>query len=159
MYLYLCIYIARVVCYAPSSCPHRCTYFSYMCVSMHSGPCLFPLHALAFRCQEWEAAYITFEVQAANAFWRNTLLGLVTVQLRLVQLRKTHQLRKALPLQHPEDTDIHVSRSSLPAAPLSQGTCLQHAPNALSCLAFRLPQRICLLSSPHSEGRRDFSPS
>nr|CEL66850.1 TPA: heat shock protein DNAJ pfj4, putative [Neospora caninum Liverpool] len=59
--------------------------------------------------EEWEAAYITFEVQAANAFWRNTLLGLVSVQLRLIQLRKTHQIRKALPLQHPDDTDVHGS--------------------------------------------------
>ncbi|EPR62810.1 putative heat shock protein DNAJ pfj4 [Toxoplasma gondii TgCatPRC2] len=59
--------------------------------------------------EEWETAYITFEVQAANAFWRNTLLGLVSVQLRLIQLRKTHQIRKALPLQHPDDTDVHGS--------------------------------------------------
>ncbi|PFH33328.1 putative heat shock protein DNAJ pfj4 [Besnoitia besnoiti] len=59
--------------------------------------------------EEWEAAYITFEVQAANAFWRNTLLGVVSVQLRLIQLRKTHQIRKALPLQHPEDTEVHGS--------------------------------------------------
>lgn len=53
-------------------------------------------------------------MQAANAFWRNTTIGLVALQLSLVQKRKTHQVKKSLPLQSPDGSDLHVSQESFP---------------------------------------------
>lgn len=68
----------------------------------------FYIGPVAFRCQEWAKSFIEFEVQAANAFWRNTTIGLVALQLSLVQKRKTHQVKKSLPLQSPDGADLHV---------------------------------------------------
>ncbi|KAL8453904.1 hypothetical protein Emed_000615 [Eimeria media] len=59
--------------------------------------------------EEWSKSFIEFEVQAANAFWRNTSIGLVALQLSLVQRRKTHQVKKSLPLQSPDGADLHGS--------------------------------------------------
>ncbi|CDJ42504.1 C2 domain-containing protein, putative [Eimeria tenella] len=58
---------------------------------------------------EWAKSFIEFEVQAANAFWRNTTIGLVALQLSLVQKRKTHKIKKSLPLQSPDGADLHGS--------------------------------------------------
>ncbi|CDI81794.1 C2 domain-containing protein, putative [Eimeria acervulina] len=64
---------------------------------------------LELSSEEWAKSFIEFEVQAANAFWRNTTIGLVALQLSLVQKRKTHQVKKSLPLQSPDGADLHGS--------------------------------------------------
>ncbi|KAL8432549.1 hypothetical protein ACSSS7_004546 [Eimeria intestinalis] len=64
---------------------------------------------LELTSEEWSKSFIEFEVQAANAFWRNTSIGLVALQLSLVQRRKTHQVKKSLPLQSPDGADLHGS--------------------------------------------------
>ncbi|OEH76777.1 c2 domain-containing protein [Cyclospora cayetanensis] len=64
---------------------------------------------LELSSDEWERSFIEFEVQAANAFWRNTTVGIVALQLSLIQKRKTHQLKKSLPLQSPDGGDLHGS--------------------------------------------------
>ncbi|CEM22521.1 unnamed protein product [Vitrella brassicaformis CCMP3155] len=55
--------------------------------------------------EEWETAFIEFEVQDANSFWRNDVVGIASIQLVLVNRRPSHQVRRRrLSLFDIEDT-------------------------------------------------------
>ncbi|XP_053992011.1 uncharacterized protein LOC128883542 isoform X2 [Hylaeus volcanicus] len=46
----------------------------------------------------WASACIVFEVQSANAFWRNDVIGSCTLQLSMIHARRCHQVKRSVPL-------------------------------------------------------------
>ena len=49
---------------------------------------------------------IDFEVQGANAFWRNDTIGIAAVNLAAVNRRRDHRLKTGVPLTLPNDPEI-----------------------------------------------------
>lgn len=60
---------------------------------------------IVLKKQDWNSAFIVFEVQAANAFWRNDVIGSCALQLSVVHARRCHQVKRALPLQIVNEPD------------------------------------------------------
>lgn len=43
---------------------------------------------------EWDMSFITFEVQSANSFWKNDIIGQCSIQLKTLKQRKNHFLKR-----------------------------------------------------------------
>ncbi|KAF8822684.1 putative heat shock protein DnaJ pfj4 [Cardiosporidium cionae] len=61
---------------------------------------------IALTEQQWNSSFIEFEVQCANSFWRNDVLGTATLQLKLVQQRASHFVKQTVPLVKKNKTEL-----------------------------------------------------
>ncbi|GAB68029.1 ferlin [Plasmodium cynomolgi strain B] len=55
---------------------------------------------------EWNVAKIEFEVQSANTFWRNDVIGVISFELKLIKNKKNHQIYGTYPILYKNGTDI-----------------------------------------------------
>ncbi|KAF7457942.1 putative heat shock protein DNAJ pfj4 [Cryptosporidium felis] len=53
---------------------------------------------------EWEMSFITFEVQSANSFWKNDIIGHCSIQLKTLKQRKNHFLKRYFSITETNDT-------------------------------------------------------
>ncbi|KAH7648876.1 hypothetical protein FG379_002346 [Cryptosporidium bovis] len=53
---------------------------------------------------EWDMSFITFEVQSANSFWKNDVIGQCSVQLKTLRQRKNHFLKRHFNITELNDT-------------------------------------------------------
>ncbi|EAK88767.1 hypothetical protein [Cryptosporidium parvum Iowa II] len=53
---------------------------------------------------EWEMSFITFEVQSANSFWKNDVIGQCSIQLKTLKQRKNHFLKRHFNITELNDT-------------------------------------------------------
>ncbi|VUZ97793.1 ferlin, putative [Plasmodium vivax] len=55
---------------------------------------------------EWNVAKIEFEVQSANTFWRNDIIGVISFELKLIKNKKNHQIYGTYPILYKNGTEI-----------------------------------------------------
>ncbi|SCM12166.1 ferlin, putative [Plasmodium chabaudi adami] len=55
---------------------------------------------------EWNVAKIEFEVQSANTFWRNDVIGVISFELKLIRNKKNHQIYGTYPILYKNRTEI-----------------------------------------------------
>ncbi|KAJ1614023.1 ferlin-like protein [Cryptosporidium canis] len=53
---------------------------------------------------EWDMSFITFEVQSANSFWKNDIIGQCSIQLKTLRQRKNHFLKRYFNITEINDT-------------------------------------------------------
>ncbi|KAH8741035.1 heat shock protein DNAJ pfj4 [Cryptosporidium ryanae] len=53
---------------------------------------------------EWDMSFITFEVQSANPFWKNDVIGQCSIQLKTLRQRKNHFLKRHFDITELNDT-------------------------------------------------------
>ncbi|SBS86577.1 ferlin, putative [Plasmodium ovale curtisi] len=55
---------------------------------------------------EWTVAKIEFEIQSANTFWRNDIIGVISFELKLIKNKKNHQIEGTYPVLYKNGTEI-----------------------------------------------------
>ncbi|GAW82530.1 ferlin [Plasmodium gonderi] len=55
---------------------------------------------------EWNVAKIEFEVQSANTFWRNDIIGVISFELKLIKNKQNHEIYGTYPILYKNGTEI-----------------------------------------------------